>query len=110
MKYKCYYKEVNESKTGSWYGEIKSVRKNANGFEAFITGRGSSFHIIVGSYEFGNYLCIPGWQVGCELAHLSDSFWNQEQLERVLGVVDAITLSNGLKNISKTLTSTEQYQ
>lgn len=48
--------------------------------EADIHADGWSFHIIVGKHRDGNYICIPNWSIGSELAGLDDTFWNSERL------------------------------
>lgn len=57
--------------------------------EALVTGRvleldieanGYRFHALVGSHRDGNFLCIPNWNIGSELAGLDDEFWNEERL------------------------------
>jgi len=68
-----------------------------------ISGKGSAMHVIIGEYEYGRYLCIPDWGVGSPLAELDDSFWNREQLERRIGRVDAITVSEAVKTLSKNM-------
>ena len=49
--------------------------------EADIHADGWSFHIIVGKHRDGNYICIPNWSIGSELAGLDDTFWNSERLK-----------------------------
>lgn len=48
--------------------------------------------MIVGSHEYGNYICIPNLNIGTELASLSDRFWNYERLKEYtnLSEVDAV--------------------
>ena len=48
--------------------------------EADIHANGWNFHIIVGKHKDGNYICIPNWSIGSELAGLDDTFWNSERL------------------------------
>ena len=48
--------------------------------EADIEINGWTFHVIVGTQWYGNYICIPNWSVGSELANLDDEFWNYERL------------------------------
>ena len=49
--------------------------------EADIHANGWNFHIIVGKHKDGNYICIPNWSIGSELAGLDDTFWNSERLK-----------------------------
>ncbi len=54
--------------------------------EADIHANGWSFHIIVGKHKDGNYICIPNWSIGSELASLTDTFWNSERLKNYTGL------------------------
>ena len=51
-----------------------------NPMEAGLEAKGWTFHMIVGKHWYGNYICIPNWSVGSELANLGDEFWNYERL------------------------------
>ncbi len=84
----------------SWTGEINILSHTPYHTEAVINARGSSFHVITGSYEYGNYLCIPNIDFGCELSYLSDTFWNTESISRHLdNPVDVESLVSALKII-----------
>lgn len=54
--------------------------------EADIHADGWNFHIIVGKHKDGNYICIPNWNIGSELAGLDDAFWNSERLRNYTGL------------------------
>ena len=60
-------------------GQIKVIHASLP-IEADIHANGWSFHIIVGKHKNGNYICIPNWNTGSELAGLDDTFWNSERL------------------------------
>lgn len=68
-----------ESVPSQWKGTLRILRAG-NPCEAEISARGSWFHLIVGKHAYGNYVCIPNWNVGTELSRLSDTFWNRERL------------------------------
>ena len=100
-----YHCSTDESKTESWQGEIHLL-KNSDPYEMTITARHSSFHVICGSYDYGNFLCIPSLGIGSELAGLNDTFWNLERLtvnHPNFSEVDAISIIYGLKAISSHL-------
>ena len=62
-----------------------------------VSAREAFFYLIFGQYSHGgNYLCIPNWDVGSELADYSDIFWNTERLSRRLKPVDAVTVARAL--------------
>jgi hypothetical protein len=51
---------------------------------------------IFGFTSRGGFACMPDFNVGCLLADLRDKFWNTEQLIRVLGEVDGLSVSTAL--------------
>ena len=61
-------------------GKVIRVRQG-DPLEAEIEANGWSYHVIVGTQWNGNYICIPNWSVGSELANLEDEFWNYERLK-----------------------------
>ncbi len=98
MLYKC------RNSSESWIGEIQSVSENKV-IELQVNSRGSYFHILVGKHNWGNFLCVPNWNIGIELAELNNRHWN---LERILQqspdihLVDAISIVDALVALSKT--------
>lgn len=76
IDFQCYAKGCTLNR---WEGTIHLLR-TGNPCEAEVSGRGSSFHLIVGRHMYGNYICIPNWNIGTELSGLSDTFWNAERL------------------------------
>ena len=62
-------------------------------------GRGTYFHILAGRHKYGNYLCIPNHDVGCELSDFSDIFWNEERIGSLMRKVDAVTVAAGLVHL-----------
>ena len=51
--------------------------------EAEVTAQGDSFHLITGKYAYGNYVCIPDWDIGTVLSSLTYTFWNTELLRNL---------------------------
>ncbi len=85
-----------------WEGHIK-ILQVSDYYEVEVTSRQNAFHMIFGSHSFGNYICIPNWGIGTELASLSDSFWNLERLRNTypeLSIVDAISIVDALVALS----------
>ena len=103
MTFQCYHSNSDEEEKQSWVGEVRQLTKTDTGFEAEVTGRGSSLYIIVNNYEYGKYVCIPSWQVSSELASIEDYFWNLEELARTISIIDAIAVINAIREISKYL-------
>lgn len=82
----------------TWSGEIELLIHTDFHYEAVITARGTSFHVIVGKQQNGNYLCVLNMDFGCELSHLSDYLWNAERIRRHLdNPVDVESLVCGIK-------------
>ncbi len=95
MEFTCNYK--NEK----WQGKIGSVYNHGSHYEMKIESR-SGITILLGESNAGHFLSAPDFGAGCHLADLSDKFWNSEQLIRVLGPIDGITVAEALKLFSKT--------
>lgn len=83
--------------TASWMetGAVQGVS------ELVISGRGSMYTVILGKYSSGSYLCIPEQGIGCQLGSLSDTFWNFEQLSRLICRTDAATIVHALEDYGK---------
>lgn len=74
-------------------------------YEMNLSFNGNSYHIIVGKHRYGNYICIPNWDIGCELAFFSDTFWNIERLTRHMAKTEAKAIVKGLKLVHETFSS-----
>ena len=100
ITYECH--GTAEMKPQKWEGDISLIRLTEP-YEIKISARGSTFHMIFGSHEYGNYLCIPNWNIGTEMASLSDRFWNYERLIQYAGLteVDACSVVDALVKLSK---------
>ncbi len=55
--------------------------------------------ILAGRHRYGNYLCIPNHDIGCELSDFSDIFWNEERIGSLMRKVDAVTVATGLVHL-----------
>ncbi len=100
--YKCKNPHGSSEEKKYWESEIEWLLKKEDGWEGIIRGRGSSMFFIIGKSDRGNYICLPEWGIGSDLASLSDTFWNGERLQqKQLNTVDAITLAIGLGIIAK---------
>lgn len=88
----------------SWKGEIVYIQKSANHVESEVVSRDSLFHIMIGKYKCGNYLCIPDWSIGMELAAFDDYFWTLERLYSrypKLNPVDAVSIAYAIGMLAK---------
>ena len=93
-KFRC------KNKRESWVGHIRYMKNHGSHYEMYVESR-SSLMIIFGETSSGNFLCVPNFNVGCELAELRDLFWNKERLTSVLGEIDGITVAEALYTVSK---------
>ncbi len=88
-----------ENKGELWCGQIKYIKNYGSHYEMRVEAR-SGITIIFGETISGNFLCVPAFNVGCELAYLKDKFWNSERLIYILGEVDGITVAEALSYVS----------
>ena len=99
------YSDDPEDAEVSYYkGAIKPIQLDHEPYEMTLEAQGYSFHLIFGSQINGNFLCIPNWQFGCELAELTDRNWNLESMMHTtsqLDYEDATAIVWGLSLASK---------
>lgn len=84
-----------------WHASWSETGATQDACELLISGRGSMYTVILGEYSSGSYLCIPDQGIGCPLGHLSDTFWNFEQLSRLICWTDAATIVHALEDYGK---------
>ncbi len=91
-----------DGRTESWKGSLR-ILKAGDPCEAEVEARGSYFHLIVGKHSYGNFVCIPNWNIGTELADLDDIFWNEERLRDYtsLRTVDACSVAAALNSLAR---------
>lgn len=94
MDYIC--RIVKGHRKETWTASIRLLSAGAGYYETEITGRGTYFHVIAGTHQYGNFICIPNLGTGSELADFSDAFWNTERLSGQLPKADAVTVATGL--------------
>ena len=99
-----YGDDPEDSETTLYYAQIHPYNLSHEPYEATVTARGSSYHILFGHQCNGMFLCIPNWKVGCELATLSDVFWNLNSIahnEEKLCYEDATAIAYALKVLAE---------
>ncbi len=101
LQYECIYR--TKDKTIRWNSQIGILSQTDSFIEMEMIGKGSLFHVIIGPQENGHFLCIPNWQIGCELAEYGDTFWNRERISHFLSPIDTETVVLGLSQIGKIL-------
>lgn len=72
---------VSNNRKYSWPGKVQVLGK-AYPCEAIVESDGYSYHMIIGHYQNGYYLCIPSLKIGIDIAHPGDGFWNTESMIR----------------------------
>lgn len=70
-------------------------------YEFNLEANGYKYHIVIGKHQNGNFICIPNWKIGTELAGFSDVFWNSESLSEHLGYADALCVAEGIKLVAQ---------
>jgi len=84
--------------TARWDGVWEVLATETDFHELRINGRGSSFDVVLGHCSSGNYLCIPGIDVGCTLGYWSDTFWNTQRLSSLISETDAVTIATAINH------------
>lgn len=97
MTFECIWKTQN--RYDRWQGAIAGIKNYGSHYEILIESR-SFIKVIIGCSSYGAFACIPDYDVGCHLSDLHDIFWNKENLSRVLGKVDGITVAYALQAIA----------
>lgn len=94
-------KEEPGGRPRSWEGTMR-ILKAGDPCEAEVEARGSYFHLIVGKHSYGNFVCIPNWNVGTELSGLDDIFWNTQRLRDYTSMknVDACSVAAALNQLA----------
>jgi len=98
IKFECTMK--TGKKTENWSGMITKLTEFGSHYELKIESR-SGFIVVIGKTSYGNFACIPDYDVGCHLSTLNDLFWNSERLRAIMNKVDAITVAHALQAIVK---------
>lgn len=65
-------------------------------FEISVDHRGSNYLVIFGEHINGGWCAIPNWGISCEMSDPTDTFFNQESLEKAgisSGAAKAIALA-----------------
>ena len=93
MIFKC--ERIVENGIEVWEGVIPRFTKYESHYEIRMEAR-SGIMVVFGKSSRGNWACIPDFGAGCYLSGFKDKFWNTEQLTKVIGEVDGITVANAL--------------
>lgn len=83
-----------------WNGYVTNICNRGSHYEVKIDSR-SGFIFIIGKYVNGAFISIPAYKVGCDLSSYSDYFWNNEHLAMIMNPVDAATVAEALRALSK---------
>ena len=88
---------ICEFKNESWNVTLETMNITTDTCEMIVSGYGSRFHLIVGSYAYGSFLCIPALGIGCELSSMTDAVWNRQSIGSHLSAYEAETIICALK-------------
>ena len=98
--------DYDDSEVVNKKGQIEPLQIEKEPYEAIVNAEGYSFHIVFGSKCGGNFLCIPGWHMGCELSYLSDVYWNQHSIlgdDQQFGYENATSIAYALKELKNVI-------
>jgi len=98
IKFECTMK--TGKKIENWSGMITELTKFGSHYELKIESR-SGFIVVIGKTNYGNFACIPDYDVGCHLSNLNDLFWNSERLRAIMNKIDDVTVAHALKAVVK---------
>lgn len=90
-----------EDNQETWQANLKSITNYGNYYEAIIEARSTYYNMLVGYTDDYNWIALPIQEVSCSLASFDDTFWNKEQLTRLIGIVDATTVATAIAFIDK---------
>jgi len=97
MMFHCH--EKIGRKKEEWIGYVSRITNHGSHYEIQIESR-SGFLIMVGKYNYGAFISIPAFGIGCDLAGYDDYFWNNEQLRSRMNKVDAATVAEALRTMT----------
>ena len=92
---------VEQSNIVRKQGSIRVSNTEHEPYEITIDTGENGFHAIFGSQINGNFLCIPNWSLGCELAQYNDRYWNISSIYKTGRITyeDACAIGNALQLI-----------
>lgn len=97
MNFECILKKGK--KVERWQSSVEYINDNGSFCEVFVSSR-SSIRLIVGYGKWGNFVCIPDWNVGTSLADFKNLSWNSEKLSGLIGKVDGVTAATVINGIA----------
>ena len=82
-------------------GFIWLINIKTEPYEVMIDAGGYTFRIVFGRHSKGHFLCIPDWNVGCEILSYKDRYWNIRSIYDTgqLRYEDACAIGNALQLI-----------
>jgi hypothetical protein len=95
MTFECFYRD------DVWEFQLNLLRTHEFYYDAILSARGYSYHMIVGTHAYGAFLCIPNFNIGCEISTFDDVFWNCERISQLLDIQDATYLALAIKHLEQ---------
>lgn len=82
-------------------GKIIPYQLDQEPYDVSVEASGYSYHLIFGKQVDGMFLCIPNWDIGCEISDLSEWSWNIDSLLKTgwLDYEDAAAIAWALYSI-----------
>lgn len=84
----------------SWEARISYIKNYGSHYEMRVQSYYGSVLVLFGKTVFGYFACIPDFEAGCYLSHLKDTFWNTEQLTRIIDEITGTTIAKALSAIA----------
>ena len=89
---------VDKTKVIHKEGSISVINLEKEPYEVQIDANGYGFHVIFGRLINGHFLCIPDWNMGCELGPYEDKSRNINAILQSgqIGIDEAYAIGNAL--------------
>lgn len=80
---------------------IRPINLSSSPYEVTLEIEGWSYHLIFGRQINGWFICVPNWNIGAELGHPTDTYWNNTSLNSAgAGKRNAYYISAALSELS----------
>lgn len=96
----CQIGDKEHLSSDSWEARISYLKNYGSHYEMRIQSCYGSILVLFGKTVFGYFACIPDFEAGCYISHLTDIFWNTEQLTRLIDEVTGITIAEALNSVA----------
>lgn len=105
ISFMCSIGDRDHLASESWEARIAYIKNYGSHYEMRIQSYYGSILILFGRTAFGYFACIPDFEAGCHLSYLKDTFWNTEQLTKIIDEITGITVAQALYCAADYITS-----